>query len=782
MGGEMLRERVDLCGLWRAQPDPAGEGEGAGYAGVSYDERFWREVRLPGAFDDLHPDLGGYEGAVWFRRHVIAPASWQGKRVVLRCEGANYHATFWVNGALVGQHEDGFLPLALPVENRLRYGAENTIVARVDNERRAGEVPGLERGWRTFGGILREVELLATDPLYLDQVAIGAVPTVGGGRLRMAAALHNGRTSEEQVSVSVRVQGSESAPLVVLQAQPARIGPGETVEIQLESSVEGVEPWSLATPRLYPAVLEAHIGSHMVDRQTLRIGFRKIEARDGELLLNGEPVYLSGFNRHEDVPERGPAPDLDAVRRDLTEIRAAGANFVRLCHYPHHPGELALCDELGLLAMGEIPLYWWAGNEEGEAACQHKLAAAKRQLRTMIERDRNHPALVFWSVSNESREDRAEVAAGNRELVELAQTLDPTRLAVHVSNHWRGEGDFAADDVICVNGYPSFDAHRKAGVEAYDVSASTRFWRDGLAALHERYPGKPILVSEFGHPAFQGVRGNTYGEDTQAAAIVAEFAGMDAPYVCGATIWCWADHPWPATTFAYCNYLATSPYGVLTRDRHKLQAYQAIRQLFRQRQGQGEEWRPAGPQPDRAGYSLHMVRPNLDDIPHAPFPKGFGIRPMRLGEGAMWVDIERDAEPYYPIADDLFAREFGRDPQATQWRSFLVVNDKGVAVGTVSAWYNRDYHGQDHGVIHWIAIRPAYQGLGLGKAALAYALHQLNKWHERCYLITQSRRLPAIHMYLNFGFLPELAVPGAEVGWREVKAQLQHPTLEALDF
>jgi beta-glucuronidase len=781
----MLRERVDLCGLWRAQPDPAGEGAGdagAGYASADYDERFWREVRLPGAFDDLHPDLAGYEGAVWFRRHIVVPTSWQGRRVVLRCEGANYRATFWVNGARVGQHEDGFLPFSFRVDDRLQYGAGNTIVARVDNERRAGEVPGLERGWRTFGGILREVELLATDPLYLEHATVEAVPIVGGAQLRVTAALHNGRLAEEQVSFSIQVREGRGAPLAVHGTEPARIGPGETVELRLEGPVEGVEPWSPATPHLYQAVLEVHAGSRLVDRQTLRLGFRKVEAREGRLLLNGEPVYLTGFNRHEDVPERGPAPDLETVRRDLTEIVAAGANFIRLCHYPHHPGELALCDELGLLAMGEIPLYWWSGNEEGEAACRQKLVAAKRQLQAMIERDRNHPSLVFWSVSNETREDRTEVAAGNRELVQLAQTLDPTRLAVHVSSHWREEGDFDSDDVICVNGYPSFDAHRRVGVDAYDLAASTRFWRDGLAALHERYPDKPILVSEFGHPALQGVQGNTYGEDTQAAAIAAEFAGMDAPYVCGATIWCWADHPWPATTFAYCNYLATSPYGVLTRDRHRLQAYQAIRRLFRQRQGQGEERGPAGPQPDRAGYSLHMVRPSLEGIPPAPFPKGFGIRPMRLGEGAVWVDIERDAEPYYPIADDLFVREFGRDPQATQWRSFLVTDGKGVAVGTVSAWYNRDYRGSDYGVIHWIAIRPAYQGLGLGKAALAYALHQLAKWHQRCLLITQSRRLPAIRMYLNFGFLPDLSVSGAAVGWREVKAQLQHPTLEALDL
>jgi beta-glucuronidase len=778
----MLRERIDLCGLWRAQPDPGNEGHAAGWAKVDHDVRFWREVRLPNAFDALHPSLEGYEGPVWFRRSVVVPRGWRGKRAVLSFLGVNYHAEAWVNGVCVGGHADGFLPFTLDIQGQLRYGTENTIVVRVDNERRPGEVPGLERGWRTYGGILREVELLATDRLYLRNVALEARPSAAGGRLGIVGEMHNGRAGEEQVRLGVRVLDDDRRELTVWSTGPISIGPGETAQLSVEGAVGEAEPWSPAHPRLYWADVELYAGAAPVDRQSVRFGFREIEARGGKLRLNDEPVYLTGFNRHEDAPQRGMASDLDTVRRDLTDMKAAGANFVRLCHYPHHPGELALCDELGLLAMGEIPLYWWKGNEEGDAACREKLAAVKRQLQAMIERDRNHPSVILWSVSNETEEGRPEVAAGNRELVELVQALDPTRLAVHVSNHWRGEGEFGADDVICVNAYPSFDAHREVGVAAYDLGTSTRFWCENLARLHERYPEKPILVSEFGHPAHVGVRGSLYGEDTQAAAIAHEFAGMAAPYVCGATVWCWADHPWPATTFGYCRYLATSPYGVLTRDRHRLEAYRVIKRLFRARQGCGDQVGPAAPVPGRAGYALHMIRPHLQDIPQVAFPEGFAIRPMRLDEGGVWLDIQRDAEPYFPVADDLFVREFGRDPQATQWRSFLVIDGKGVAVGTISAWYDRDHRGSDDGMIHWVAIRPAYQGLGLGKAALAYALQELAERHDRAYLGTQSRRLPAIHMYLNFGFLPDLGSAEAIAGWREVKAQLSHPTLEALEL
>ena len=185
-----------------------------------------------------------------------------------------------------------------------------------------------------------------------------------------------------------------------------------------------------------------------------------------------------------------------------------------------------------------------------------------------------------------------------------------------------------------------------------------------------------------------------------------------------------------------------------------------------------------GPRLGPAGYEVFMLRPNLLDIPQVPFPDGFGIRPMRLDEGGVWADIERDAEEYFPITEQTFHAEFDRDLPATQWRSFFVVDHKGVAVGTISAWYDRDFKAQDYGVIHWIAIRPAYQRRGLGKAAMSFALHQLARRHQRAFLGTQTKRLGAIRMYLDFGFVPDLDTPGFVDVWREVNQQLRHPVLD----
>jgi GNAT superfamily N-acetyltransferase len=773
-----MDDTLDLCGLWRFQPDPADEGEAADYFRPDCEARFWREVRLPADFETCHPALDAYEGAGWFRRVLTVPASWRDKRVTLRFDGVNTHAKVWVNGRCVGEHPDPFLPFAFAIQDVLDFDGANAIAVRVDNIRRPGEVPGLQRGWRTFGGILREVSLVATDKCYIDHIATVAEPMAQGGVLSLDVAAKNEHARDALARLSAVVTDREGRQLAHLVALPQPVAPGGEALFALAGCVLGVLPWSPAAPNLYKVQVALELDGRVADVREFRIGFRKIEARDGRLWLNDEPLYLTGFNRHEDSPRGTMCPDLETTRHDLEAMQEAGANFIRLCHYPHHPAELDLCDELGLLAMGEIPLYWWDGLNEGEVACAVKLDAAKRQLTALIHRDINHPAVIFWSVSNETKEQRPEVAAGNRALVSLARELDPTRLAVHVSNHWQDAPNFDADDVICVNGYPSIHGRYEMANPAYDFTQSTAFWCEGLAALHARYPDKPILVTEFGYTSFQHVVDNAFGEDAHADALAHEFAGMDAPYVCGATVWCWADHPWPPATFAFCRYLGVSPYGVLTRDRRRRKPFWAIRALFREKQGMVEPPQSTTPRLWPAGYEVFMIRPHLRDIPQVPFPEGFGIRALRTDEGALWTDIQRDAEPFFPVSDELFQDQFGDYLQNTQWRSYIVASPKGNGVGVISAWFAREFKGQDYGMVHWVATRPAYQGLGLARAALSFTLNQLSQWHERAFLGTQTERIPAIKLYLDFGFAPDLDPPGAREVWREVAAKLSHPLLE----
>lgn len=580
---------IDLCGPWGFQPDPFDEGEKGAYFEPGHDRSRWIKAQIPCCIDDISAEMSFYEGPAWFARSIEIPADWRQRRVCLRFAGVNYRARVWVDGEAVIDNQDPFLPFEARLDDLVEPGQEALIVVRSDNTRRFGDVPPPHIGWRNFGGILREVELLATDRLFIGDLRVQAMPTVAGGALMVNLTIVNDRIDGAAGQVVARLTDLDGAALGALTPQPVALAPGERTSMFLAGDVADVTPWSPATPQLYRLTVGLESDGDVVREKEVRFGFRSIETRSGNLQLNGDDIYLTGYNRHEDSFRTGLATDLETTRRDLEEMKASGCNFVRLCHYPHHPGELDLCDEIGLLAMAEIPLYWWGrpekGYEKDEDLNSRTLEQASRQLATMVRRDWNHPSVAMWSVGNENGEMDPDVVAVLGELCRQARKLDGTRPATHVSQEWPEHPHFDDDSVICVNSYPSLGLYRRAGDGAnFDFAEATEFWRERLAALHEQYPHKPILVSEFGFTSAPGVSGNAYGEDVHARALEAQFEGMDAPYVCGAVIWCWADHAWPAgqlySTESPRTFPAISPYGVLSRERQKLAPFEAAKRMF----------------------------------------------------------------------------------------------------------------------------------------------------------------------------------------------------------
>lgn len=758
------RECLQIDGLWRFCPDPNADGESLGFWKADHCTRLWREIMVPSCFEAGCGGIDFYQGICWYRHTFRLPSAWKSRRIVLRFEGVNYRAKVWLNGELLGENRDGFLPFEFAIHEKARWDTDNVLAVSVDNAHHSGDVPGMHVGWRGYGGILREAQVYTTNFSYIEDLRIVAEPSADGGRIECRVRVRNGQ--DGTVTVTLHDANSE-APLLAL--GPSRLNAATAT---VAGTLLGARPWSPSTPVLYRAVATLREGSRIVDTTETRFGFRRVQAVPEGLLLNGERIYLTGFNRHEDSPRTAMASDLETARRDLEQMKAAGCNFVRLCHYPHHPGELDLCDELGLLSFGEIPLYFWNDAEEGRRTQEARAQSAARQLEKMIARDFNHPSLVFWSVSNETCEEEPEVEDSNRALIRQARALDPSRLCVHVRNRWETHPRFEEDDVICINTYPTLDfvtlGHNPA---TFDLAGAVRRQRERMDALHRLYPDKPVLITEFGYGSFAGTFGHAFGEDEHARSIEAEFATFDAPWICGATLWCWADHPWPAGRFL--NGLAFSPFGVVNRTRRRLAPYWTAHAMFRARQGLN-----VPPRGVASGTTVVMVRPRLDAIPQTPFPAGYGIRPMTPGDIGLWTDIQRDAEPYLRITDDLFEREFGDDLEAVQWRCYIMTDPKGLGVGTVSAWYNRDFYGEDYGRIHWVAVRPACQGKGLGKAALSYALNRLAQWHARCYLVTSTERIPAIRLYLDFGFEPDFRPANARDAWSELRTRFKHPALE----
>jgi beta-glucuronidase len=312
-------------------------------------------------------------------------------------------------------------------------------------------------------------------------------------------------------------------------------------------------------------------GNKIVDQQVKWTGFRNIAVKDAKIFVNGKQVFLLGFNRHEDSPRTGMAVDLKQVREDLTQMKKLGCNYVRLCHYPHHPGELDLCDELGLFVLAENAMNEW-GHIDHPAPnpsiplepkdAPLVIGNAKRTLTKMITRDNHHPSIIIWSVSNENEESRKDVADGNSELIQFGKTLDNSRPWTHVSNSFRKKGwenFYRFDDVIVVNVYPTHwytptEEEIRAG-----LPKSTKIMQDTLRRLHDKFPEKPVVVGEYGFP--DGDAGEK-GAKKQAVATEAEFNGLSAPYISGGALWCYARHPWPWNNM--------SNYGYVSRDRLSL--------------------------------------------------------------------------------------------------------------------------------------------------------------------------------------------------------------------
>ena len=585
------RAQINLSGSWSFQADRQNEGESAGWCSEGCDVKSWRGVTVPITFDNCGPDLDRYAGVGWFRKSVYVPESFRDRRLVLHFDGINYNARVWVNGIPVGENHDAFLPFTLPINDAVRVGMENSLTVRVDNLRTRGQFPLFE-GWLGQGGFLREAFLLATDETHLLHTQIQAEPALGGGYFRLRASVTNGVSQARPVRIQVQFLDRKGKELATLRSSAMSLGPGQAGELSVEGSVPGVQSWSPNTPTLYTAQIALLTGERLLDTLTRQVGFRRVEVKHARLLLNGEPLLLIGFDRHEDSLRTGMAVDLQQAREDLTAIKKLGGNFVRFCHYPHHPGELDLCDELGLMVLAENAMNEWGHVDHPEPNGGITLTPqdaplilenARRTLRKMVWRDNHHPSVILWSISNENAEERAEVAEGNGELIQYGRTLDSTRPWTHVSNSFSKKGwesFYRFDDVIAVNVYPSHHLSlARTNLEA-GLPEATKFMQDVLAKLHGQFPEKPIVVGEFGYP---GGESGPEGAKIQAIATEAEFKGLKARYVAGGALWAYARHPW-ATQAYYAGTNLISPYGYVSRDRKtRFPALSVVERLFKER-------------------------------------------------------------------------------------------------------------------------------------------------------------------------------------------------------
>jgi beta-glucuronidase len=500
------RRQRSLDGQWAFAPDPDGEFDGPGDLPADPDT-----IPVPCAWNAL-PEHYDYHGSAWYRRTFHLP-----ERANLHCTflGVAQDATVFLDGERTTTHFGAYTPFSFLAPD-LAAG-EHELVVRVDNRRDETTVPKPASDWFPYGGITREVLLEEVPSVFLDEFAIEY--DLDGGDAHLTVDIDVGNLGDDaETRLGVEIGGVRTGKTVEIPA-------GGTDE-RVEFDVPDVDRWSTNEPTLYDVSVTAG-----EDERRDRIGFREVAVEGREILVNGEPVSIRGVNRHEDHPEWGHAQPLRIMDGDIDLIEEGGFNAIRGSHYPNHPRFLDRCDEAGILVIEEIPFWQFDGDEFRHGPVMER---GKRMLVELIERDRHHPSVFAWSVSNECANEEEEVYEATAELTSLAREADGSRLVTLASNTDVSGGTdecFELCDFICLNGYWGW--------------YSEGSWAEFLDRVAGKYPNCPLIVSEFGGGAIVGERprdGQKWSEPYQADLLeetVATF--LDTEFLAGFTVWQFCD-------------------------------------------------------------------------------------------------------------------------------------------------------------------------------------------------------------------------------------------------
>ncbi|HZR67252.1 MAG TPA: glycoside hydrolase family 2 TIM barrel-domain containing protein [Terriglobales bacterium] len=556
------RTTISLDGTWNSIVDPYETGLGSRIfinrrpatksELVEYDFDRSPKLRVPGDWNTQRDSLLFYEGPVWYQRNFSYHKR-EHIRTFLYFGAANYQARVWLNGKKLGEHVGGFTPFDFEITDQIVEG-DNSVVVEVDNTRHIDGVPALKTDWWNYGGLTRSVELIEVPESfiqnYLLQPAKDRADEISGWVLLDTSGLR-------QVTVEI-------PELQVKQSAQTDASGRASFQFSAHS-----ELWTPENPRLYRVVVSA--GN---DSVTDEIGFRTIEARGTQILLNGKPIFLRGISMHEEAPFRsGRAFSEEDDRTLLTWAKEVGCNYVRFAHYPYNETMLRLADKMGLLVWEEIPVYWdiqW----QNPATLEN----AKSQLREIISRDQNRAAIAIWSMSNETpiSSDRTEFL---KMLAAYARQLDSTRLIASALNHWDRNGDVRtlsdpfgeALDVLGINEYMGW---YESKVEDAD---STR-WEFAYE--------KPVVFSEFGAGAQYNLHGGAdtrFTEEYQANLYEHQLAMLQKiPQLAGMSPWVLMDFRSPRRLLpGIQDYFNRK--GLISDQGQKKQAFYVLQKFYRER-------------------------------------------------------------------------------------------------------------------------------------------------------------------------------------------------------
>ena len=474
-----------------------------------HDRPHYTNVVMPFADKPPHVPAGNPTGL--YRCRVALPHEWHGRRVVLQVGGAESVIVVYVNGAEVGMSKDSRLPSDYDITPYLKEG-DNTIAAAVIRWSDASYLEDQDHWW--MAGIFRDVVLYSTEQVYIEDVfaRAGLDESFRDGALRVTVSIGSDQHLDKGWKVVAKLVDARGAAVGETMAAelPLDTNPWgrKDLRVTLECAVKGPRQWSAEVPSLYRVVVVLRDPSgRLVETTCVRVGFRRVEVRGRQLLVNGQPVYIRGANRHEHDPDHGKAVPLETMLKDIRLLKRFNFNTVRTSHYPSDPRWYDLCDEYGIYVIDEANIETHAFYNELTNNPLWANAFFERGTRMVI-RDKNHPCVILWSLGNESG-----CGPNHEAIAGWIRGYDPSR-PLHYEGAMSVEGwagGRRVTDIICPM-YPTV----KSLVKWAKTTKDTR----------------PLIMCEYAH-----AMGNSCGNLKEYWEAIEGNFGLQ-----GGSIWEWLEH------------------------------------------------------------------------------------------------------------------------------------------------------------------------------------------------------------------------------------------------
>ena len=576
------RETVNLDGIWDFKVDFNDEGLNKNWWKSKLDTKL--DIAVPASYNDLFTDIAIREhvGWVWYQKEVRVPKGWSEDCVFVRVDSATHEGIVYVNDIEVARHVGGYMPFSADISDHVKAGETFRLTIAVSNVLTnetipPGEVVTLDTGRKqqtylhdfyNYSGLHRSVWIYSTPKVAVKDVTVRT----------------NYQGSEGLISYTTELDGKADVAISIIDesGKVVATGTGAAGEIK----VPNVKLWQPGNAYLYKLQINLSADGKQIDEYSLNIGVRTVEVKGQQFLINGEPFYFTGFGMHEDHVVLGKGHSNQFLVNDFELLKWVGANSFRTSHYPYAEEVMDYADRHGFVIIDETAAVGlnmsMAGGVFGgtvrptfgpETCNDATQAELLKSVRELIQRDKNHPSVVMWSITNEADTIPEESYSFFKPAFELTHELDPTRPNTYINVMFATIDKCKVAplaDVICLNRYWGWY------VDHYDLESAEKHL-DAELSLWETQYNKPIVITEYGADTLVGghsVHKLPWSEEYQYDFLEMHHRIFDKhPAIVGEQIWNFADFQTKPGIFRVLG----NKKGVFSRDRQPKAAAHLVR-------------------------------------------------------------------------------------------------------------------------------------------------------------------------------------------------------------